>query len=176
MRDCQLVRDIFTLGLGRLGDWGGLDAAIKYADKLVESCENELRVCEEDIRTARDNLAYIQSELVRFDQLQSNIKGYEGQLQSTNRQFIELNNKCRELTNLSFDISIFLGGLAARSETMRTKLTAAQFAKAVLSLQELMVTPTKVKGLLANNPTEYESTLEMISRGDEMDDTLEDLM
>ncbi|KAI0086012.1 hypothetical protein BDY19DRAFT_374074 [Irpex rosettiformis] len=172
----RTIRDIFTFGLGRLGDWFGLDEAVRYADKLVESCQRNLDDAQRDMREAQNNLSNIRSEVNRFIQLHSSIDSYKGDVQTTMRLAISLREKNMQLQNTSFDISLFLGGLVARSETIQTKFTAAQFAKAIISVEQLLVTQTKVKGLIRDSPEKLEKTMQMIAKSDEIADALDDMM
>ena len=81
-----------------------------------------------------------------------------------------------QLQNTSLDISLFLSGLVARSETIQTKYNAAQFAQGVIAVEQLLLTPTKVKGLIRDDAQKLESTMEMIARSDEVADALGDIM
>ena len=171
-----MIRDIFTFGLGRLGDWFGLDEAVRYADKLVESCQRNLEQAQNDMRAAETTLSSIRTEVDRFYQLHSSIDSYKGDLQGVQRQAIALREKNMQLQNTSFDISLFLGGLVARSETIETKYNAAQFAKAVIAVEQLLLTSTKVKGLIRDDAPKLESTMEMIARSDAVADALDDII
>ncbi|KAK7444519.1 hypothetical protein VKT23_015197 [Stygiomarasmius scandens] len=172
----RIVRDIFTFGLGEIGDWFGLNEAMSYADKLIESAYRNLQTANNDIQAAESTLREVQNEIGRFDTLKTSINSYRGSLESTRTLAIALREKNLELTNKSLDISVYLGGLVARTETVQTKLTAAQFAKAILSVEQLLLTPTKAQGLIQDSPEQLESTMEIIARSDELPDVLDDLM
>ncbi|KAK7694432.1 hypothetical protein QCA50_001618 [Cerrena zonata] len=172
----RTIRDIFTLGLGRLGDWFGLDEAVDYANKLVESCQRNLERAQQDMRDAQNTLSNISSEVNRFIQLHSNIDSYKQDIQGVMRAVIALREKNMQLQNTSLDLSLFLSGLVARSETIQTKFTAAQFAKAIISVEQLLITPTNVRGLIRDNPTKLESTMEMIAKSDAVAEAIEDMM
>ncbi|KAL0572736.1 hypothetical protein V5O48_009236 [Marasmius crinis-equi] len=172
----RIVRDIFTFGLGEIGDWGGLNEAIKYADKLIESAQRNLTAASIDIQAAESTLNSVKTEINRFREIQSSVVSYRGTIESTRTQAIALQQKNLELTNRSLDISLYLGGLVARTETVKTKLTAAQFARAILSVEQLLVMPTQVKGILKDRPEELDSTMEMIARSDEVVDDIGDMM
>ncbi|KAK7054712.1 hypothetical protein VNI00_003175 [Paramarasmius palmivorus] len=175
-KKARIVRDIFTFGLGEIGDWGDLNKAIDYANKLVESCQRDLQAANEDIQQAAANLSQVEAEITAFSNLNSTFSPLRGELESIRVLAIALKDKNQELTNKAFDISIFLGGLVARTETMPTKLTAAQFAKAILAVEQLLVTPTQVKGLIWDHPEQLESTMEMIADSDEVADDLGDMI
>ncbi|KAI0804725.1 hypothetical protein BC629DRAFT_1283112 [Irpex lacteus] len=172
----RTIRDIFTLGLGRLGDWFGLDEAVEYANKLVESCQRDLAQARQDIRAAENTLANIRSEMSRFVQLHSSVESYKLDIQRNMRLAISLREKNMQLQNTSWDVSVFLGLLAAKSETVQTKLTAAQFAKAIIAVEQTLMTSTKVKGLIRDAPDKLESTMELISQSDEVAEAIGDLM
>ncbi|KAF8647330.1 hypothetical protein AX16_006792 [Volvariella volvacea WC 439] len=175
-RTSRIVRDIFTFGLGEIGDWGGLNEAIRYADKLIESAQRNAQAAYDDIRAAENTLRDVRREIDQFHSLRSSVTSYRGTLESTRTQAIALKDKNLELANKSLDISTYLGGLVARTETIKTKLSAAQFARAILSVEQLLLTPTKVKGLLLDRPERLESTMEIIARSDEVADDIGDMM
>ena len=128
------------------------------------------------MREAQNNLSRIRSEVNRFIELHSSIDSYKGEIQGTMRLAVSLRDKNMKLQNTSFDISLFLGGLVAKTETIQTKFTAAQFAKAIIAVEQLLLTQTKVKGLIRDTPEKLESTMEMIAHSDEIADALDDMM
>jgi chromosome segregation ATPase len=172
----QTIRDIFTFGLGSLGDWFGLDEAVRYAEKLVESCQREFEQAEADIQAAETALSNIRNEVSRFYELHSSVDSYKGDLQGVEGKAIALRNKNMALQNKSLDISLYLGGLVASTETIEIEYDAAQFAKAVIAVEQLLVTPTRVKGLIRDDAQQLDSTLEMISKSDAIADVLDDAM
>ncbi|KAI0804811.1 hypothetical protein BC629DRAFT_1210925 [Irpex lacteus] len=172
----RTIRDIFTFGLGRLGDWFGLDEAVRYANKLVESCQRNLARAQQDMREAENTLSNIRSEVDRFVQLHSSVESYKSDIQGTMRLAISLREKNMQLQNTSLDVSLFLGVLVAKSETVQTKFTAAQFAKAIIAIEQALVTSTKVKGLIRDTPDKLESTMELIAQSDEVAEAIGDLM
>lgn len=128
------------------------------------------------MRDAQNTLSNISSEVNRFIQLHSNIDSYKQDIQGVMRAVIALREKNMQLQNTSLDLSLFLSGLVARSETIQTKFTAAQFAKAIISVEQLLITPTNVRGLIRDNPTKLESTMEMIAKSDAVAEAIEDMM
>ncbi|KAI0339036.1 hypothetical protein BDW22DRAFT_625269 [Trametopsis cervina] len=178
-KDAQIgraIRDIFTLGLGRLGDWFNLDQAVDYAEKLVESCGRLLQQSRDDLQRAQQAVQRINSEIGGFGNLAGVLVGYRGVLQDTAARGIVLRERTIALTNHALDVSRFLAGLAAKSETVRTKLTAAQLAKAILAVEGLIGPQAKVKGLLGYGTERLDGTLEMIATSDAVADEVKDLI
>lgn len=149
---------------------------MRYANKLVESCQRNLARAQQDMREAENTLSNIRSEVGRFVQLHSSVESYKSDIQSTMRLAISLREKNMQLQNMSLDISLFLGVLVAKSETVQTKFTAAQFAKAIIAVEQALVTSTKVKGLIRDAPDKLESTMELIAQSDEVAEAIGDLM
>lgn len=112
----------------------------------------------------------------RFVQLHSSVESYKLDIQRNMRLAISLREKNMQLQNTSWDVSVFLGLLAAKSETVQTKLTAAQFAKAIIAIEQTLMTSTKVKGLIRDAPDKLESTMELIAQSDEVAEAIGDLM
>ncbi len=128
------------------------------------------------MREAENTLSNIRSEVNRFVQLHSSVESYKSDIQGTMRLAISLREKNMQLQNTSLDVSLFLGVLVAKSETVQTKFTAAQFAKAIIAVEQALVTSTKVKGLIRDAPDKLESTMELISQSDEVAEAIGDLM
>jgi hypothetical protein len=136
----------------------------------------DLEQAQADMYTAKILLSDIQAEVKRSYEIRSSVDLYKGDLQGVERQAIALRNKNMELQNTSLDISLYLGGLVAKTETIETKYNAVQFAKAVIAVEQLLMTPTKVKGLFRDDAQQLDSTLEMIANSDMIADDLDDLM
>lgn len=149
---------------------------MRYANKLVESCQRNLARAQQDMREAENTLSNIRSEVNRFVQLHSSVESYKSDIQGTMRLAISLREKNMQLQNTSLDVSLFLGVLVAKSETVQTKFTAAQFAKAIIAVEQALVTSTKVKGLIRDAPDKLESTMELIAQSDEVAEAIGDLM
>lgn len=128
------------------------------------------------MREAENTLSIIRSEVDRFVQLHSSVESYKSDIQGTMRLAISLREKNMQLQNTSLDVSLFLGVLVAKSETVQTKFTAAQFAKAIIAVEQALVTSTKVKGLIRDAPDKLESTMELIAQSDEVAEAIGDLM
>lgn len=159
-----------------IGDWFGLEREERYADELVASCQRNLERAQQDMQDAQNALNNIRSETDRFIQLHSSIDSYKSDVQGTMQLAISLREKNMHLQNTSLDISLYLGVLVAKSETMQTKFTAAQFAKAIIDVEQTLVTSTKVKGLIRDAPDRLEGTMELIARSEEVVEAVGDLM
>ncbi|KAK7054740.1 hypothetical protein VNI00_003203 [Paramarasmius palmivorus] len=175
-KTARILRDIFTLGFGEIDDWGGLNEAIDYANKLIDSCQRNVEAAQNDIQAADNTLTQVQHEIDTFPALQSAINSDKSALESVRTSAIQLEQKNLDLTNNAFDITIYLGGLVARTETVQTKLTASGFAQAILAIEQLLKTPTQVTGLIKDSPGQLENTMEMIAQSDQVADDLGDVI
>jgi hypothetical protein len=89
----QILRDIFTFGLGELGDWGGLNAQIDYANKLIQSCQNDLNTCQAALREAEQAISKIDSEIAQYSQLQTSLNAYLPRLRELKQQADDLRQR-----------------------------------------------------------------------------------
>jgi chromosome segregation ATPase len=139
----QILRDIFTFGIGELGDWGGVNAQIDYANKLIQSCQNDLNTCQaalpEDLNTcqaalreAKQAISKIDSEIAQYSQLQTSLNAYLPRLCELKKQADDLRQRNQETSNKSLDVSGFLSILAAKGEALHLGLTAQDFAQRVV--------------------------------------------
>lgn len=128
------------------------------------------------MQNAQNALSAVNLEIQRFNELHSSLDSSKNDIRSSMTSVTSLREKNMQLQNTSLDASLFLGGLVAKAETIQTKCTAAQFARAVLSIEELMHTSAKVKGLIRDQPQKLQSTMEMIARSDEVADEIDRMM
>jgi chromosome segregation ATPase len=158
----QILRDIFTFGLGELGDWGGLNAQIDYANKLIQSCQNDLNTCQAALREAEQAISKIDSEIAQYSQLQTSLNAYLPRPRELKQQADDLRQRNQETCNKSLDIAGFLSVLAAKGEALQLGLTAQDFAQRVLAVQTAL-NGKRPQGLMWDQPGQLQSTLEMIA-------------
>ena len=78
-----------------------------------------------------------------------------------------LRTRTIDLTNAPLDVSLFVGTLAARSETLSTHHTAQEFAQGVLNFGKLMASDGRLNGLLVQqDPGALQATLDMIAQSE----------
>jgi hypothetical protein len=158
----QIVRDIFTLGLGELGDWGGINAQIDYANKLIQSCQNDLQTCQNALREAEQAIENIEAEITQYGQLQTSLNAYLPRLRELKQQADDLRQRNQETCNKSLDVAGFLSILVAKGEALQLGLTAEDFAQRVLAIQKVL-NGKRPQGLMWDRPGQLQSTLEMIA-------------
>ena len=79
-----------------------------------------------------------------------------------------------DLTNASLDVSLFIGTLAAKSETFAIHHTAQEFARGVLSFGRLMVSEERLDGMMVqHDPGALQETLDMIAQSDPANSVVE---
>jgi len=158
----RIVRDIFTFGLGEVGDWGGINAAIDYANKLIESCEQNLRACQAALQQAQSDLQRIQNEISSYQSLQERLNGYTPRILDQEKLANALRERLNTVQNNALDVARYLSVLAAQSTTIQLGLSAQELAQKVLALQ-LSMDVKRPQGLLWDKPADLEKTLEAIS-------------
>ena len=163
----QILRDIFTFGLGQLGDWGGLDAQIDYASKLVRSVQGMLEDCQKAVEAAHNALVAVNEELEGFKGLKIVINDTETLTSQTGREAVALLEKNQELTNQSLDVSLYLGQLASKSGLLPIQYSARGFANSLITISQLLSTSTTLPIVLLEDPESLQGTLELIAASDE---------
>ena len=168
------MRNIFTLGLGEVFDFFDLNEEIEDAERTVASAEQNVRACQESIQRAVAALQRINDEVARLNTLGNTVHAQETTLQASVTHGQALRTRTIDLTNASLDVTLFVGTLAARSETLAVHHTAQEFAKGVLNFGRLMVSDGKMNGLLLQqDPGALQETLDMIARSDPVNDVAE---
>lgn len=149
---------------------------MSHDKKIIDSCKRNLEQAETDMRSANATLLSIGKDIKGFYQLCSSVASSEKEVQTVQGRAIALRNKNMELQNTSLDISLYLGSLVARTETIKINYNAAQFAKAVIAVEKLLVTPTKIEGLIRDDAQQLDSTLEMIAQSNVVAVAFDDMM
>ena len=163
----QAVRNFLTFGLGEVFDFFDLNEEIEDAGRTVASAERNARSCEQSIQRAIVALQRINDEVARLNTLGDTARAQEPTLQASVIHGQALRTRTIDLTNASLDVSLFVGTLAAKSETFAIHHTAQEFARGVLSFGRLMVSEGKLNGLLMErNPGALQETLDLIAQSD----------
>lgn len=115
-------------------------------------------------------LKRIDLEVARLDTLGGTIHAQETTLQASVAHGQELRTRTIDLTNASLDVTLFVGRLAAKSETLSVQHTAPEFAQGVLNFGKLMVPDGRLNGLLVKDPGALQETLDMIAQSDPTND------
>ena len=171
----QVVRNIFTLGLGEVFDFFDLNEEIESAERTVASAEQNVRSCEQSIQRAVVALQRINDEVARLNTLGNTVHAQEATLQASVTHGQALRTRTIDLTNASLDVSLFVGTLAAKSETLAVHHTAQEFAQGVLNFGRLIVSDKMLNGLLLvqQDPGALQETLDLIARSDPVNDVAE---
>lgn len=161
------MRDLFTFGLGELGDWGGLEAQIDYANKLVDSTRRELETSRNAVSEAQGALEEVKRELGSFLSLKGVIATDKSLTEQTGSDAAGMLKTNQTLTEQSLDVSLFLGQLASKSGTLPVQYNARGFAHSLITISQLLATSTVLPSVLRDNPESLQSTLQMIAGSDE---------
>ncbi|KAI9458446.1 hypothetical protein HD554DRAFT_2177331 [Boletus coccyginus] len=174
MESARVVRNIFTLGLGEVFDFFDLNEEIEDAERTVANAERNARACEQSIQRAMAALQRINDEVARLDTLGNTVHTQETALQASVTHNQALRTRTINLTNASLDVSLFVGTLAARSETLSIHHTAREFAQAVLNFGRLMASDGRLNRLLVQqDPGALQATLDIIAQSDPINDVAE---
>ncbi|KAF8145363.1 hypothetical protein K438DRAFT_2098016 [Mycena galopus ATCC 62051] len=136
----RTLRNIFTFGLGEIGDWGGLNEAIDYAENLIRSANDNLSSCHNELAQSQANLAAINDELDRFSQLKISLVRFGPMLRAQADNMNEMTNRILDLENHSLDVGVFLSGLAGKASVLSVQHTAKQLAAKIRTVQHQIVT------------------------------------
>ncbi|KAF8147446.1 hypothetical protein K438DRAFT_1780067 [Mycena galopus ATCC 62051] len=175
-KKARIVRDIFTFGLGKVGDWGGLNEAINYADSLIKSANANLASCQEGLAHAQASVNAINEELNRFTQLKHSLDGFGPVLQSQANSMKEMTTRIQDLENHALDAGVFLSSLAGKASVLAVQHTAKQLASSVLAIESLMGTGTKLTGVLVTNPDSMDAALQAIAKRPVPPSPVDDMM
>ncbi|KAF8132680.1 hypothetical protein K438DRAFT_1642157 [Mycena galopus ATCC 62051] len=159
----RIVRDVFTLGLGEVGDWGNLKDAMAYGEKLIQKCNEEVSTSQKAKKTAQDAVEAISAELTRYTTLKSDLDGFDPLLQSQLNDLISLAGDVKKFADSAMDVGVLLSALLGDASVLPVKHTAQQLATSVLAIQNQIGTQSKLSGVFVTNPDGMEITLQAIA-------------
>ncbi|KAF7368250.1 hypothetical protein MVEN_00145100 [Mycena venus] len=159
----RILRDVFTLGLGEIGDWGNLKDAMNYADALISKSNNEIKTNRTEIQTAQTAIGEINKRLERFTQLKSQLDGFGPVLNKQTEIMIALADRVKQMQNHILDVGVFLAGLVGKASVLAVKHAARDLATSVLAIETTMITNTKLTGVFITNPDSMDVTLQAIA-------------
>lgn len=163
----KILRDIFTFGLGEIGDWGGLQDQINYANKLIESTQRDLATAQQAAADTQAALTAVTTELSGFTQLAGTIEADRSASQATLTSASAMLKANGELVSESLDVSLYLGALASKSGTLPVQYSVRGFAAALESIATLTKTPVGVPQILQESPESLQASLEEIASSNE---------
>ena len=142
---------------------GDLNQSIKDAEEIINSAIENAEKCQESIARTEANLRRIDGEIQTLDSLGSSAHAEEGRLKEMASHSNGLRKQTNELTKASLDVTLFLGILAAKSESMPVHHTVQDFARGVRDFSEVLASTGRLNGLLIErNPEALRETLNMI--------------
>ncbi|KAG9311530.1 hypothetical protein JVU11DRAFT_7734 [Chiua virens] len=163
----RVVRNILTFGLGEIFDIFDLNEEIEEAQRTVARAEQNVRECEQSILRAIAAVQQINDQVELLDTLGATVHTQDLTLQASVTHRQEIRTRTIDLANASLDVSLFVGTLAAKSETLAVHHTAQEFARSVLAFGSLVVSEERFNELLLqHDPEALQETLGMIARSD----------
>ncbi|EIN05301.1 hypothetical protein PUNSTDRAFT_128059 [Punctularia strigosozonata HHB-11173 SS5] len=160
----RIVRDVFSFGAGELGDWGGLNGAISFANAMVQSTQANLSASTAGLASVEQSVQAVQAQLDQTRQLQAELDGFVPALRQLVSQTAALQEKDDQLMSSASDLSIFLGTLWATSETLPVDFTAQRFASQVLALGSVIGTDADLGKALTGDLQQLQTTLDLIAK------------
>jgi hypothetical protein len=162
LRVVQIVRNVFTLGLGELGDWGWVNGQIWEAEQLIASCEQTMTTSCADMQKGQADLQGIQNEISNYQALYDRLDKYQHRVLAQQRLINPLRDQLNTLQNNALDVSRYFSVLAAKGITIQLGLSAPELAQTFLNLQQLMSVESPHE-LLWARPVVMRTTLGMIA-------------
>ena len=165
------MRNLLTFGLGEVFDFFDLNEDIEDAERTIASARQNALACEQSIQRAVAALRRINDQVERLNTLGGTVHDQQATLQTSVTHGQALRTRTIDLTNASLDVTLFVGTLAAKSETLAVHHTAQEFAQGVLNFGRLMVSDGRLNGLLVQrDPRALQGTLDMIAKSDPVKD------
>lgn len=148
----RLVRDVLTLGIGELTDWGHYNKTIDDSTKIVAEAEASLATGEKRLFDASDRIDHVNNDLVAFDQLEKRLATEAQSLHDMHDHSEQIRLNTASLVEKPLDLSQFLSALAVNSHGLDVEANAEVFLKSAWSLMQFVESEKRAEGLAITNP------------------------
>lgn len=135
--ETKTIRNIFTLGIGELFDWGSLNIEIEKAGKLVTDTENRQAQCERDLGSAKSDVWRVENDISQLNALQNKINSDNTSLDREACSVGQLMDNVLALQNVAGVTSQHLCAIDGMASVLFVKRTAAQIEESVAEIQGL---------------------------------------
>jgi hypothetical protein len=174
------TRNIFTLGIGSLFDIGGLDAAVQAAEQVMRTAQASRGEAETRVGGSRAELDARHAEQRAIEDVSARLEALGPALALTERALEEHRARLTDGANAAFDVGVFFGGLVARTVVWDVITSAPALAAAVVKLQRLLDTNTRLTGVFITSPSVLNDELMRLADSnvppDELESKLESLL
>ena len=131
-------RDVFTLGLGAIADLGNCYRTIGHWERVIADASRSCEDARNRIGIAEAQLANYHSSIERLSGRRDQLNNIVPQLNDARESLNRHREHMLELVTTTFDVSVFLGGLAAQTAPWDAIQTASGHMEAITKLQSVV--------------------------------------
>lgn len=140
-----------------------LERARAQAEQRVQEFERLVRLKQLEARECAAALDEITLQLYGFPELMGTLDHHASTLHTQFNVVNELRDRTKTLVDVSFEASLFLGELSAKTSTLNLQYTAQGFAKRILLVYNIIKPATIVKPLLTDQSEKMQRSLELMA-------------
>ncbi|THH18811.1 hypothetical protein EW146_g2224 [Bondarzewia mesenterica] len=148
-------------------DWGDLFQHIREQEQLISTLSANREDAQGRMDAARTQLSSHQESVRRLSGLLDQLKELKPTLESSQKTLDRDRQHMLEIMNIAFDVSIFLGGLAASMSSWDAIQSASGFVTAITRLQVLMDVNAHLTGLFITDTALFDDSLRFIAGTDD---------
>jgi hypothetical protein len=157
------------LGIGDIFDIGRLTEAKEDAERALSAAKDNRDSAESRLIVAQVVILKAQSIAQDYENLESRLHQLTPPLQLSKDMLEETRSRMSDIVNNTFDLSIFLGGLAAKTSPWGEIRSASRFAAVIVKLQALVETDRELAGMFITHPEMLDPALLLIADSEHHD-------
>ena len=157
------LRHFLTFGLGTIFDLGDITRRMRRLDELIDTASRNRDDAQRQLGNAKAQLSDHQGSIQRFNALQGQLNELGPQLEGA-RQALERDRQhMAEVVNTAFDVSVFLGGIAAQTAPWDAIHSASGFVTAITRLQGLVEANASLTSIFVTDAALLDISLRLIA-------------
>ncbi|ETW76326.1 hypothetical protein HETIRDRAFT_328259 [Heterobasidion irregulare TC 32-1] len=165
-RAVAIVRDVFTFGLGVIADLGNCYRNIGHWERVIADASRSCEDARNRIGIAEAQLANYHSSIERLSGRQDQLNNIVPQLDDARQSLNRHREHMLELVTTTFDVSVFLGGLAAQTAPWDAIQTASGHMEAITKLQSVVNANPRLIDICTMDAARLNDSLRSIASAD----------
>ncbi|KAF8266760.1 hypothetical protein EI94DRAFT_1786775 [Lactarius quietus] len=150
--DARTIRNLLTFGLGEVLDIGGFTRSVENAGRTMHTAQANQRAAEGQRDSASAELNARRAEQGALKNVSTQLQALGSALALAASALDEHRARLTDGTNAAFAVSVFFGGLVARTAAWDVIASAPALAGAVKNLQKFLDANTGLTGAFVTSP------------------------
>ena len=157
------ARNVLTFGIGEVFDIGKFTRSVENAELTMYTAQTNRSAAVEQQDSARVELEAWRAEQRTIEDVSTQLEALGSTLALTASALDEHRTRLADVVNTAFDVSVFFGGLVARTAPWDVITSAPALVAAVMKLQQELNTNARLTGVFITSPTMLNDELKCLA-------------